>query len=604
MIAPAWAHSEEPYHFIRVRTFFAETDAGAVDRLETQIRDSAFIINTNFGILGTWENQHLQSLSSDQVAQMKLHAADDYLGDPSAPPSLGNTQFDEPPLYYALLGFMQIPLHGASLETELAVARFGSLLMGLLTLWFVGQTARIAFPTSPHLHMSIPLAIAVLPAFTVVMTMVNNTALAVAVVALVIWRLACLMQLKSILNLVLLVLGGLLCLMAKSTSLIGWMAVAWGILWMLPPAGGMRLRSLAAAGAGLLLVLLMIVPSGARNWYLPQAEIVHQSSDSADGVHFVRLTQGVKLWQSLPLDIVTELRGHNVTSSGWLRTEIARSASPPEVWVAAQDQAYIRLTSETMIPTVAGQWMHYTDRLSIPAETRCMVILLKGGTDVSHIDALSLSVKQGTNAIANSSFEASWLTLRPAVERLIPARLAERQIYLSWRIAALLEIERQAEPMITALRYIFSTFWGWFGWATPGLSVPVIMVFALSCLFALIGVGRFSLNANTQPLARWFVVGCVMVGATSFLLTAASLEPPRLFAPCDTYQGRTMPAPYYLAPAVAPLLIGWVTGMTYCLPASARRAGAALLCGLLYMTGILSLLNIEIPTYLRVLGIY
>jgi hypothetical protein len=72
---------------------------------------------------------------------------------------------------------------------------------------------------------------------------------------------------------------------------------------------------------------------------------------------------------------------------------------------------------------------------------------------------------------------------------------------------------------------------------------------------------------------------------------------------CDRYQGRVMPAPYYLAPASVPLITLWVCGLEAWVPAAHRVKLIGGLSLALYVAGLLALVNSELPAYLQSLGI-
>ncbi len=172
-LVPPWQHYDEPTHFEYVRLIaergrlLGRTDYSLAMRREI----AASMVQFNFWAPGT----HPDLLSLE-------------------PPDIGLNQTHHPPVYYVLAALPQLSVRSAPVEFQLYLARFVSVLLNLVVVVAAYLIAQRLFPGEPMVHLVTPTFIALIPAYTDLMSAVNNDAGAVALFSLLLFCVVVLIQ--------------------------------------------------------------------------------------------------------------------------------------------------------------------------------------------------------------------------------------------------------------------------------------------------------------------------------------------------------------------------------------------------------------------------
>jgi len=154
-LVPPWEHYDEPGHFL----YAAEIAAG-----ELGGRGPSAV-----------------SISREVADSMYRHR---FLGGAFRPDllqpgsvRLGEDQGVHPPLYYAVVGAILRPARFLSVEAQLYLARSLSLVLYALTVVAAWRITTVVLPNQPLAQLAIPLMVLLNPAFTDLMTALNNDVL-------------------------------------------------------------------------------------------------------------------------------------------------------------------------------------------------------------------------------------------------------------------------------------------------------------------------------------------------------------------------------------------------------------------------------------------
>ena len=166
-IMPPWQHYDEPNHFEYIWLLAERGDIPERGDFDREMRREV--------ALSMRENHFFP----DVDAAPSIEAEKPWIGT--------HDQTDEQPLYYYLASIPLRLLKDADVTTQMYAARFVSLLFYLVTVlaaW--GVASELTRPKHP-LRILLPLAVALVPAFTDVMTAVNNDSAAIAIFSLFLW---------------------------------------------------------------------------------------------------------------------------------------------------------------------------------------------------------------------------------------------------------------------------------------------------------------------------------------------------------------------------------------------------------------------------------
>lgn len=210
VIAPPWQHYDEPAHFL----YAAEIAAGEVDA-----RGPA--------------SAELRRAIDDSMYRFRFYPPD-VRPDPGSPtpPEVGLDQRVHPPLYYALAALPVRLLADQPVEQQLFAARAVGLALYLLTVVVAWRIAVVLVPDEPLMQRVIPLLVLLSPAFTEIMTAVNNDVLLNFSLAAA--TLGSVLLIRDGLRpapLALVCLGMLVAFMAKRTALVMVVPLVFVFIW-------------------------------------------------------------------------------------------------------------------------------------------------------------------------------------------------------------------------------------------------------------------------------------------------------------------------------------------------------------------------------------
>lgn len=643
LITPAWANVEEPTHFEYVR-FIAEhgrlpaegeRDAAANQR----IMDSIMWKHHLIGTAGQMRNRRLEAeLGLDSEAAwlelreaLTLQPGYENIADPTYD-NIGTPQLDEPPGYYVSAALSQALVPNRRIEDQLLAARLVSVLWGLLTVWVAYKAGQQLFPRERALRLVAPIAVGLLPSFTVLASAVNNTIAAVFAVTLATYGAAHLMRRGITLwGLGTVALAAALSLVSKPTALVAlpMIVLALPLARQRPWPRWVLYGTAALAVAAVFALFTWQYP---KSWYPLYTGGAAVRAETPLGARVVQVSAAETpsgLMQPIPLPRAAALRGQPITVGAWMRG--APQAYLPLVRGARDREFVSDLSERSLAPTDETQWTFHTATVSVPVDTQCLSVHLlpaEGEAGVVEYDGLVLAVgalpasappvfetpqaRSGTwggvpfeNQLANGSAERGLPAVRPSLVGLLPTRLADTGLVVNDRLANFLDLGTNGPTLLTSARWLFTSFISRFAWTNPGLPRGVALGLGVSAVLAgaSVAVHLVKLARRGALWAARPVLLLVAAGVMAILFVLIRIDPVSLNYYCDPYQGRFISTGYYLVPYALPLLTVWYLGLHVLVPRRGQRwLLAATLVGL-FVLNAGSLLSRQIPDYLWFYGI-
>lgn len=235
VVAPLWAHYDEPTHFEYVRYVAEHRELPAKSRPDFDILER---IAATFGSaqIGSCRER---DISAGETACLRP-----------------GHQFGEMPAYYILQAAVQVLLSPPTIEQQVWLARGVSVLLAVLVAWLAYLTVKRVFPDDALLALGTPLIIALIFAYTDLMSAVNNDVGAVAAFTLMILSVTVVIRSGFRVQTVLLLATGMaLCVVTKSTTWAGVPLAAFGLLLAVWPRLPRAVR-IALIAAAILAVLV------------------------------------------------------------------------------------------------------------------------------------------------------------------------------------------------------------------------------------------------------------------------------------------------------------------------------------------------------------
>ena len=584
-IFPPWQHYDEPTHFEYVRLIAERGRLPREGDLDLGMRRQ---IAASMLANGFWKGMQAPALDLSS----------------ETPPSIGVSELYHPPLYYALLALPQRLVAHQGVETQLYVARFGSVLLSLLVLVSAYGVVSEAFPQRRWLPLAVAAAIALLPAFTDLMSAVNNDAGAAAAASATLWACVRLARRGPTLGraLVTLCLAGL-CLLTKNTAGIVAVAavLALGLsyvprAWRQWVASGLALFLLVGAAAGVSL------RGHAAHWMSenPPSAPNRVAAQSPLGSSTLILSQDGRfprtVLQELPRAEGLRLRGRTVTFGAWVRAPEGRGGFVVLTLNTRQTEGWLRVQAT---PDWKFHAMTVTVRTDAPGvslaallpqrEGAAQEVLLDGlvlvegdlatrGQAPQFESAQATSAQWGdrrvTNLLRNGSAEES----RPGLRGWIGNRTLFREP-IARVFASLWDGPRTGWVYLPELLVLFRSFWGGFGWNHLALPTPYFyplgIVTALACAgCGLATIRRWRAGRAVEPWQgrAWGVLAAAWLAGWG--QTLLRIHPVLLTGHLS------WPVARYAVSAIVPTVILLCLGLAASVPRRWRRAAAwaGLLC--------------------------
>ena len=472
-----------------------------------------------------------------RAATLRSMIAHDFfrgMGDPPSPdadkPWIGQyAQLGDPPVYYFLISLPLRLFPPLDVTHQLYAARLVSLGLYLLTVFAAwGLMGELVPPRHP-LRALVPLSLALLPAFTDLMTAVNSDVGAVAAFSLFLWgSLRLIRRGPSPGGVLWVLLAAALCAFTKRSVYIAlplagmafllallrgrWRKVAWGLL-------------LAAGIGGLVAVLAW---GDAALWYRNTFQEVPTRAirpDAPDGDAALRVlltpqNPAASAGQIIPPEQARPLSGGTYTLGFWVWASRPEVITAPQVRVLDGRQQFggeplpvdetPRFFAFTFTPqgNTAITWVELAPGAGASATTPLEIfydglVLTAGDHAAAPPPDAESQTWGGTpyqNLLRNPSAERGWVYLRPWADALMTRLFADYkgQRHFSFTLYTLLDWPSSGWYYRAVATILLRSFWARFGWghvpllAGPWLGKPYRLLAAVT----LLGLGGV-------PLALW-----------------------------------------------------------------------------------------------------
>jgi hypothetical protein len=569
-IFPPWQHYDEPTHFEYVRLIATRgrlPQPGDHD-LAMQQKIAASMQAADF-----WKEGQAPTI--------------DFGSDKS--PDIGISELYHPPLYYMLVALPQWLATHQSVEVQLYLARFGSVLLYVVIVTAVYGLLTELLAHKPWMSLVIATFVALLPPFTALMSAVNNDAGAAAATTLLLWASVRLVRRglsPGRIGSVLLLTGA--CIATKNTA----SAIAVAILLVLVVIYISRSqRRWLGAGLALLALIALVTilnwGKHASHWYGDE----HAAASTRIAVQtplgrsaFVLSADGTRyphtIFQELCRAEGQALRGHTVTLGTWLKAAQAPTGSSGKRLVLQLDDGRGRSLFQI---EATDEWQFYAFTTTIGIDARGVAISAsipkdKDAARQVYLDGLVLvdseiplnqlpqfetdqaakgqwAGQQVTNLLKNGSAEGTWLGLRTWV--------GDQTIYRQPVFAVLYSLgewPRTAWVYGPELVTLLQSFWGGFGWNHLRLPAPCIYLLSVVTGMGVLGSGiglvrrvKSGHCSLTKQWAAWGLLGvALLVGWGGAVLRIHPVFITRHISwPVARY------ASVVIAPTAAFLCLGW-----------------------------------------------
>ncbi len=589
-IFPPWQHYDEPTHFEYVRLIAERGRLPQPDEYDLAMRQE---IASSMQAAGFWKG-------------LRTPTIDFWSEDP---PAIGVSELQHPPLYYALLALPQRFVAHQSVETQLYVARFSSLLLNLLVVVSAYGLTAEALPQRRWLPLAVAAFIALLPPFTDLMSAVNNDAGAAAASTLLMWAALRLIRrgpsLKRVGSVLLL---AAICVVTKTTA--GGVAV---VVLLTVAAGYVRRRHRWWLCGAVALSIPALLVAGFRwgghaaHWYNTEPA----AADSRVAIQtplgqfaFVLSAEGDEhprtIFQELSRKEGQRLREHSVTLGAWVRAPEGGggfvtlgldegSNSQHQQLVATSDWQFHAFHS-----TIGKNAPDVAVSVAIPKRKgAAKQVFVDGVVLVDEAAPLDLvpqfqtgEATKGrwgenaiTNLLRNGSAERAWPSPRPWLGNLSLYRYPLTHVFHSvW------EWSRTAWVYGLELSILHKSFWGGFGWNHLILPDGYFFLLGALGLAGVVGVGVHLVRQSREGQGRkpwqwraWGLLGITLLASWG----GAILRIHPVFITEHLY----WPVARYGTVAIAPTALILCLGLTEILPHRVERAAAWL--------GVLGLLALE-----------
>jgi hypothetical protein len=499
---PPWQHYDEPTHFEHVRLIAQQRALPAPTDYDLAMRRE---IASSMQAAAFWQGQEPPLI--------------DFWSD--SPPDIGVSELLHPPLYYILLAVPQLLAASQDVESQLYLARLGSIVCYLGVVVSAYGLVREAFPRRPMLAPTVATFIALLPPFTDLMSGVNNDAGAAAAVSLFLWASVRLVRrgpTPARVGATVLLAG--VCVITKSTA-----GVIAAVVLLIMAVG--YLPSLARRwlwiGLGLMLPVLLVASvtwgGHAAHW---------QGDDQPAPANRVMVDTLLGRWALVlsdegrlhPSSLMQEpspaeslnLRGRTVTLGAWMK-----AAQEPGGSVVLRLDDGVMPERYEVEATTDWQFQAFTATIDLnsPGLTAYAILPQAGSAaEKVYLDGVVLvdgersdgspprfdsdqaatgwwGQRPFTNLIQNGSAERAWPGLRTWIGNRTMYRYPIAHIFHS-----LWDWNRTGQVYVPQFLVLFQSFWGRFGWNHLALPGWYFWVLGLLTLAALVGSGA--------GLVRWF----------------------------------------------------------------------------------------------------
>jgi hypothetical protein len=586
-VFPPWQHYDEPTHFEYVRLIAERRRLPGPDDYELAMRQE---IAASMQAADFWKGMQVPTIQfwSDQ------------------PPSIGVSELQHPPLYYALEALPQLLVMYQDVETQLYLARLGSVLLYVLVVASAYGLLQELWPRRRWLPVSVAAFVALLPPFTDLMSAVNNDVGATAAVSLLLWAAVRLVRRgpsPGRVAIVLLLAGA--CVATKSTAGAIAMAVLLSLgIGYLPPAWRRRSLGVLALFSPVLLIVAFTWGGQAAYWSSdPQPSVPNRVEDQAFAGHaaFALSAAGTPypqtIFQELERTAGRTLRGHTVTFGAWIKAPAGSEGTVglrlDDNWGGAWHQVQattdwqFQAFTATIRIDISGlaAYAFMPNRADAAQEVYIDGLILVDGEmpvkeapqfETAQAAAATWGGRKVTNLLNNGSAEQVWPGLRSWIGDRYMYRTPVSQIFYSFW-----DVRRTAWVYPHELSILLQSFWGRFGW--NHLALPTTYFYLLGAITVLaIGGGSVGLIRRLRSaggIERWQGQAWSMMAVTLLVAWGAAIL---RIHPVFITRYLFWPVARYAAVAIVPTATLVCLGLAQIVPRRWHRGAAWLgLLGLL-----------------------
>jgi len=574
-VVPPWQHYDEPTHFEYAWLIANRRMLPQVGDYDQKMRREVAASMVEHGFFRDL------AFEPDMLAQDK-------------PIWLGASELPHPPFYYLLLAVPLRFIRHADVTFQLYVARLISLFLHLFSVWIGYRLAGELVAPGHPLRWAVPGMMALLPAYTDLMTAVNNDVGAVVLFSLFLWGAVCtIVRGVTLFHLAWVVGTSALCVYTKSTVSVAVVFVPITLTLALSHRGWKWRGRIVLLLAGLLLTPLLFSWGDAALWQrntLQTAPTSRRVTDAPVGQRAIALEvapdkSSQQVIQFLPRKDIETLQGMTVTLGAWVWASLPAQVYLPGLhdgqWHRRQAmQVDVAPSFHALTTTVSADAVDIRVALrpspnSTPGEGVVVyydgVILVEGEWPLDtppsfHDDNGREGTWQGqpfVNRIRNGSAEATWPFMRSWADS---ALLKYTRRPPSQSLASILDWERTAWVYRSVAVNLLQSFWARFGWNHVGLheggywGLGVVTI--VGAVGAIVGgaqlwrSGRVRVRrAGESPSTRKAIALLALAGLAVWVSTFLRPHPlvGRPFVPVARY---AYPA---IIPSVLALLGGWWT---------------------------------------------
>lgn len=572
-LVPPWGHYDEPTHFEYawlIANRLTLPDRGDYDQ-EMRREVAASMLEHRFF-------RDLE-ISPDLSAQEE-------------PIWLGLSELVHPPLYYVLAAFPLRILRHTDVSVQLYLARLVSLGLYLVSVWLGYRITSELVPSGHPLRWIVPGFMVLLPAFTDLMTAVNNDAGAVAVLTFFLWgTVRTVLYGVSLDRGLWLVAATALCLWTKNTAavaililplalLLAWFRRPWHWLWWLAGLAAVVAMGLAVLGWG---------DAGAWNRATSQSTPTSQHTTAAPaGRRVIRVETtaqdvSARIYQSLPDRDLPDLRDETVTLGAWIWADQPRQARTPAIYDSRKSvgnvvqvdttPAFYAITATLASDAGFVQVILYSPPVQDQAERAVvyydgLILALGDRAGAPQLDDVhgSSGLWDGMpfdNLVRNGSGEVTIPRVRPWIDRAL-IKYARR--YPSQLVTSILDWEYSGWVYPVTAQRLLHSFWARFGWNQVGVSPAWYWFLGALTMLGAAGAAAAWVKACRagQPLPWQRAVGLLALAALLLWLNA-------FLRPHPVHPNPYLSVARYAYPAIVPTVLALAGGWWRLTPGRLRR---------------------------------
>ncbi len=589
-LVPPWQHYDEPTHF-----------------------EYAWLI-ANRGTLPQ-PGDYDPAMRREVAASMIEHNFFQNLGSPpnllipERPIWIGASELSHPPFYYLLAAIPLRLTRFADVTFQLYSARGVSLALYVFSVWLAGRIVAEIVGEGHILQWAVPGMMALLPAYTDLMTAVNNDVGAVVVFSLFLWgAIRAIRYGFSWPRLIWVTGAAALCIWTKNTAAIATFLAPLALALSMFRGSRRWPIWLGFAAASLGLAIAAVGWGDAAFWYRQNVKEEATRDEQIEAplgkaVLTLKMTPtepGRNLWQPLLRTEVEALRGQTVTLGAWIW-----ASEPTKIRSPMLDDGYQAVWKPIEVGSAP---VFYAITTTIATQAEGVKVVLRPIIDQASAQTVTvyydgIVLAEGTrplndppifddvegekgywggrsfvNRVRNGSAETAWPQIRGWVHRALSI-FGRVPFDPSQMLGSVLDWQRTVWVYPQVMHTLIRSFWAYFGWGHVQLPSPVIYWFLEGATaLGLVSAATFGTRKwrSLSPSTHHIVVFLMVTTAWVWINAALRVHPSLLSMPYPR-----IPVARYAFPAIIPTSTGLVWGWLQIAPS--RRRGQVAVAALLLL---------------------